>query len=474
MLREYSNIFRRALICYDGILITLAFFLAYAIRKNLINYFFPYNLYFIKEYVWILIAVLMIWIPTMYALKMYESFRLRKIREILRIVFQSAFLTFSVFSMFSYVFKMEHISRSFVGLFFLISIVLICIHKIIMIILFRNLRAQGHNFRNILVIGTGPRAIKFVKYLDKHKELGLKVVGLIDEDQSKVGNAIENYKVLGTFDDLLPVLKDRVVDYAVFIVPRSSLNKIENALVQCELVGVTASVAMDLFNLNFTVGKETNLMGIPMITFEMTPHSVTAVVVKRMIDIVISALALIIISPVYLAIAILIKATSPGPVYFVQERCGLNNRRFKLYKFRTMVVDAESKLDDLLAYNEVKGHAFKMDNDPRITKIGNFLRTFSLDELPQLWNVLLGDMSLVGPRPPLPREVKQYDPWHQRRLSMRPGITCLWQVGGRSRITDFDQWVKMDLEYIDNWSVSLDVKILLKTIPAVLSTRGAK
>ena len=215
-------------------------------------------------------------------------------------------------------------------------------------------------------------------------------------------------------------------------------------------------------------------MGIPMISYQMTPSSFTALVFKRLCDLVISGLGLVFISPVYLLIVIAIKLSSKGPVHFEQERVGLNGRTFKLYKFRTMVKDAESKLKDLLAHNEMQGPAFKMENDPRITGIGRFLRKFSLDELPQLWNVFCGDMSLVGPRPPLVREVKQYDDWHQRRLSMRPGITCLWQVSGRNKIINFDEWARLDLKYIDEWTLSLDFKIMMRTLPAVLSASGAK
>ena len=174
-----------------------------------------------------------------------------------------------------------------------------------------------------------------------------------------------------------------------------------------------------------------------------------------------------------LSLALLIKLTSKGPVFFKQERCGLNGRKFTMFKFRTMVEDADQMKDLLAEKNEMDGPVFKITNDPRLTKVGKFLRKFSLDELPQLFNVLRGDMSLVGPRPPLPKEVSQYDPWQRRKLSMKPGLTCLWQINGRNNI-NFERWMKMDLEYIDNWSLWLDTKILLKTVPAVILGTGAK
>ena len=211
-----------------------------------------------------------------------------------------------------------------------------------------------------------------------------------------------------------------------------------------------------------------------MLTFEGISYKLGHLFIKRIFDFVVSAMALILFAPIFLFSAFLIKVASPGPVLFKQERCSLHGRKFTFYKFRTMVVDAESRLKDILEYNEMNGPVFKMTNDPRVTRLGKWLRKYILDELPQLWNVFKGDMSLVGPRPPLPSEVEKYDNWQRRKLSMRPGITCLWQVRGRSELTDFNEWMKLDLEYIDNWSFWLDFKILLKTIPIVLLTRGAR
>ncbi|MFH0753882.1 MAG: sugar transferase, partial [Candidatus Omnitrophota bacterium] len=196
--------------------------------------------------------------------------------------------------------------------------------------------------------------------------------------------------------------------------------------------------------------------------------------VKRLMDIVLSGIALVIFSPFLGITALLVKLSSHGPVFFTQDRVSVNGRIFKLYKFRTMVVDAEAKLEELKHLNEMQGPAFKLTNDPRVTPLGKFLRKMSIDELPQLWNVFVGHMSLVGPRPPLPAEVEKYGDWQRRRLSMRPGITCLWQIGGRNRITDVDEWIRLDLRYIDNWSLWLDIKILFKTVPAVLFGIGAK
>ena len=474
MLKQYSNIFRRGLIIGDVCILLIAFFGAYFLDQYVLNRAHLNPLFPLEYYLWAAPLVAVSWTITLYALGMYDSFRLKTIFRILLTVIQSAFYSFIIFSAVVYLYRIQNVSRSFMATFFALGIIFLIIEKIALFLTCQHLRTKGFNFRNILIVGSGFRAQNFVKHLNLHRELGLKIVGLVDEDPGRTGDVIEGYQVLGSLENIPTLLRDRVIDYVVFIVPRNSLAKIEPALIQCELVGITSCVSVDLFDLKYTKGKETNFMGLPMITFQMTPYSMTALVSKRLVDVLISGIGLVFISPIYLAISIAIKLSSKGPVHFEQDRVGLNGRIFKLYKFRTMDVDAEAKLKDLLAHNEMSGPAFKMENDPRITPIGRFLRKFSLDELPQLWNVFRGDMSLVGPRPPLVSEVKQYDDWHQRRLSMRPGITCLWQVSGRNKITNFDEWARLDLKYIDEWSLSLDFQILMRTFPAVLSASGAK
>jgi exopolysaccharide biosynthesis polyprenyl glycosylphosphotransferase len=210
-----------------------------------------------------------------------------------------------------------------------------------------------------------------------------------------------------------------------------------------------------------------------MLAFTRTPSDAIALAAKRLFDVVASGLALLVLAPVFAGIALAIRLDSPGPVFFRQRRVGLNGRSFHMLKFRSMYQDAEQRLEALQAHNEMSGPVFKMKNDPRVTKVGNLLRKTSLDEFPQFWNVFKGEMSIVGPRPPIPAEVREYKRWQRRRLSMRPGITCVWQISGRNNI-DFDHWMEMDLDYIDRWSLWGDLAICLKTVPAVLSARGAR
>jgi len=241
----------------------------------------------------------------------------------------------------------------------------------------------------------------------------------------------------------------------------------------CEELGIRTRVAMNIFNNRVARMEVEELEGIPFLTFTTTPSNETQLALKRALDVGISLLLLLLALPVIVVAALAIKLTSPGQVVFKQKRIGLNGRMFTLYKFRTMIADAHARREEVAYLNEMNGPAFKAKIDPRVTPVGRWLRKFSLDELPQLWNVLKGDMSLVGPRPPIPEEVAFYHRWHRRRLSMKPGLTCLWQIQGRNEIADFDRWMQLDLQYIDNWSPSLDFKILLRTIPAVLSGKGA-
>jgi exopolysaccharide biosynthesis polyprenyl glycosylphosphotransferase len=271
----------------------------------------------------------------------------------------------------------------------------------------------------------------------------------------------------------LPQLLEReIVDEVIFAISQEELKSMEDLFLLCEERGITARLAVKIFPHVLAKTHLEELDGLPLLTFTTTPKNELLLLLRRIFDFLGSIFLLAILSPVFLLTTLLTRLDSPGPAIYQQIRCGVNGRKFTLYKFRSMFHGAEERQETLAAYNLMNGPVFKMRNDPRVTRVGRFLRKTSLDELPQLINVLQGDMNFVGPRPPLPEEVEKYESWQRRRLSMKPGITGLWQVSGRNQI-DFDQWMKLDLEYIDNWSLWLDVKILLKTIPVVLSGKGA-
>ena len=446
----------------------ISFFIAYYFRNNI------HPLSPIKEYFWFLPEFIITFTIILYAFGMYRSFRTKRILCIIAILSKSAVINFMIFGTFTYLFHMVNISRILIVLTFILSVLLIALEKTVLLYFFRQLRKKGFNFRNILIVGTGERAQKLIKNIQQNPEFGLKIVGLIDKDANKKGEHILTHRVIGSLEDIPHILREMPIDQVMFIVPRSWLVDLEGPILYCEKMGISVSVAIDLFDLQFTKGTEGSLFGIPLISFEPTSDHVWQRVIKRLFDLFSSFIALIILTPFFILIAICIKLTSKGSIFFSQERVGLNGRKFILYKFRTMCEGAEEKLEDLQSLNEMDGPTFKITNDPRITPLGKFLRKFSIDELPQLYNVFKGDMSIVGPRPPINHEVEKYDHWQRRRLSMRPGITCLWQVEGRNKITSFDEWMKLDLKYIDNWSLGLDLNILLRTVPVVVFGIGAK
>ena len=263
------------------------------------------------------------------------------------------------------------------------------------------------------------------------------------------------------------------MDEVIFVVPGRMLGEFEETFLLCEDLGINARIAVGMFPHLIAKAQLEEFQGRPLLTFTTTSTNTLALGLKRLLDLSAGLALLLLLGLPGLAIALAIKLDSEGPVLFSQVRSGLHGRQFRMHKFRSMVADAESRRDQLESVNEMDGPVFKIRDDPRITRVGRLLRRTSLDELPQVLNIIKGDMSLVGPRPPIPAEVERYQRWQRRRLSMKPGITCLWQVSGRNQV-DFEEWMRLDLRYIDSWSLWLDFKILILTIPAVLTGRGAR
>ena len=349
---------------------------------------------------------------------------------------------------------------------------LLILEKWITVSIAHRLRRRGYNFRSLLIVGTGRRAKRFVQMVETHPDWGFHISGLIDDEAAKVGKEFFGNTVIGVIADIPRIIQENVIDEVIFVVPRMWLERIQKSIAACELQGVKTSVAADLFELKIARARQTDLDGFPLMSFETTFGLEWQLFFKRAVDLTVTSLGLIVLSPFLLIIAGLIKLTSPGPVFFRQKRIGVNGRIFTLYKLRTMLKDAEEKLASLRHLNEAQGPVFKIKRDPRITGLGRILRRLSIDEVPQLFNIFMGHMSLVGPRPPIPDEVGKYEHWQRRRLSLRPGLTCLWQANGRNKI-GFDKWMELDLKYIDNWCLWLDFKILIKTVPVVLFGIGA-
>ena len=362
-------------------------------------------------------------------------------------------------AMFLFVLRMD-LSRPFLGLFLLYNLVLLILYRAAAGRLRGYVRRQFGAEVHCVVVGEGPQARRLAARLEAAGEVGLRLEAFLDLAEPE------------SLARLTAMLREHIVDEVFFVVDAARLGQLEEIFLLCDEEGVRTRVATHFFpHVNSRVYFD-RLGDLPLLSFSATPHDEVRLFIKRTFDVVCSLAALLVLAVPMVAVAAAVRLTSPGPALFVQTRCGLNGRRFRFYKFRSMDADAESRRADLEHLNEKDGPAFKIARDPRITTVGRFLRRYSIDEWPQFWNVLKGDMSFVGPRPPVPSEVEQYVTWQRRRLRMRPGLTCLWAVRGRDEV-DFDTWMRMDLEYIDNWSLWLDCKILLRSIPLVLAGRGA-
>lgn len=354
----------------------------------------------------------------------------------------------------------------------LISVAILGLSRLVKVLMLRRMRRQGIGTKRVLVVGAGEVARTVMRAVVANPEYGFNIVGFLDDNPAKGETDIGRFKALGGIDNLVDVLQVEKIDEVIITLPWQYHRRIVGVMARCERNNVRARIVPDLFQMTFNHMHVEEIAGVPMIGVKEVGIGGLNQLVKRSIDVVFSALALFLGAPLMALIALMIKMESPGPVLFRQERVGKNGQRFTLYKFRSMMDGAEHQQAALLPLNEADGPLFKIKDDPRMTRLGKWLRRLSLDELPQFYNVLRGEMSLIGPRPPLPAEVEQYQEWHKRRLDVAPGLTGLWQVSGRSELT-FDEMALLDIYYIENWSLSLDTKILCRTIPKVLFGNGA-
>jgi exopolysaccharide biosynthesis polyprenyl glycosylphosphotransferase len=419
----------------------------------------------------VLAFALAAWVAIGLWLEVYEKLDIGNPRVILRDAARQCGYGVLCLIVFEYVFRLD-LSRFFLVLFSVYAWVLLLLFRLTAGRVVGVIRREFAAPHYVMVVGTGERAVRMAQGLERSSEYGIRLRGFLSESADAPAEIQLRvpYKVL-PIGDLPSILRQHVVDEVIFAVGSEKLAELEEIFLMCDEEGVRTRVAVDFFpHVNSTVSLD-RFGETPLLTFSAAPYDEIRLLLKRVTDIAIAAAGLVVLAPVMTAIVILIRLTSPGPAIFRQVRCGLNGRLFLFYKFRSMVQNAEELKKDLEHLN-VRETVFKIPDDPRLTRIGWYLRKFSIDEWPQLWNVLLGDMSLVGPRPAVPGEVEQYKRWQRRRLRMRPGLTCLWAISGRDNV-DFETWMKMDMQYIDNWSLALDWKILLQTIPRVLTGRGA-
>ena len=438
----------------DAIVTVAAFEAAYSTRLHLS---FD-RIFFLTRSIHVLLLALCVitWVALGAFQRVYDYIDSATARRLLPGTFRQSLIGTVIVVLVQYLLRLD-LSRSFLLLFFGYNLFLLITTRLLMPRFIGAFQRGFGSPYHLVLVGSDQKTTALANRLRQGSPFRLEIVARLTESESLTA--------------LPQLIAGRVVDEVIFDVESNHLATLEEVFLACDEEGVRTRVAIDFFphvNSDITLDR---VGGAPLLTFSAAPLDDLRLVFKRLFDIAFSAVALIILSPLLLLVATLIKLTSPGDVIFRQARCGLNGRRFTLFKFRSMVDNAHEMRAQLEHLNE-REVAFKIAHDPRITPVGRWLRKFSIDEFPQFFNVLRGDMSIVGPRPPLPEEVDQYQRWQRRRLRMRPGLTCLWAVAGRDRI-DFNAWMRMDISYIENWSLQLDWSIILKTIPQVLAGRGA-
>ncbi len=471
MFKGFFN-FRRQIAITLDILVAISSFIAAYFTRLLILKFIPFGQPIELGNYWELIVVIAFLWWWLFSLQGAYAFdRFTSLSQEIKTVFKTVFFGTLILLSGAFLLKIYFPARTLIVIFAGINLLFLILEKAAMCYLTNELRKRGYHKKPVIIVGTGEKAREFIESTRNDPGEELEILGFINDKRTGVGSRIYGADILGNFRNLKEVIHSYPIDEVIFALSKENIETGE-MLRLCEEEGVTASIITD-----FPVRAKTNVQlrmahNIPLLTLSRVPYSPWQLFLKRITDIVISTLALIILSPLFLIIAALIRFSSRGPVFYQWEVVGFNKRPFNSWKFRTMVENADELKAKLWDKNEMQGPVFKIREDPRITRVGRILRRFSLDELPQLYSVLIGDMSLVGPRPPLVSEVNRFESWQRRKLSLKPGLTCLWQVRGRNEIRDFDDWAKLDLEYIDNWSLWLDVKIFLKTVYVVLSGSG--
>ena len=453
----------------DILAITVAFQIAYYI-----SYFETGGFFFMeKSFLLLYLGIVPFWLIILYLVKTTEIPRTKRYRVLVIEYLQSAIAITALLIIYYFVFKLNKLSRLFMLQLPLYGFLFLLLVRVIEYKLLKSYRAKGYNFVNVvLIIDESSEA--FLDSLLANKEWGYKIVAIFTGSEKIKSKHEESIIILP--EEYLSVLNDLMevdmIDEVLYLKSKVVPNEVRAVVRSCEELGVIFRLHYSDAMLNLTNAIKTEIANEKFLTFINVPHNVYALAVKKLMDAAGSFIIIIALSPILLIVALAIKITSPGPIIYKQTRVGLRGRQFDLYKFRTMVVNADKMKKDLEEMNEADGPAFKMKDDPRVTKVGKVLRKTGLDELPQLFNVLKGEMSLIGPRPPLPEETIQYKRWQLRRLSVKPGLSCFWQIKPDRNSIKFEKWMELDLAYIDNWSPRLDFIILIKTIKTVFQRTG--
>ncbi|CAN5669117.1 sugar transferase [soil metagenome] len=461
----------------DFLTSVIAYLVAYFVH-NYVAHIFPQkitSLYNISNEHYLVIFILAL--LNVFIFKNYKAYNYQRFTSLIteyKIILKVTFITFLVSVLLTYMFRLTEIPRSILAIAFGVNFIFFVIQKTTLFHSASYLRKHGKNRKKIIIAGSGNRAQHFIQTVNDNFEWGLDIIAILSDKTENIGKTLLDVKIVDILDNIENVLKDYNPEEVIIAMSTREFERIRNIIEICQKEGTQVRMNSDFFGQLTKNLSVDNVFGLNIISFHSVRHSDGELFVKRLLDIMISLIAIILFSPVMIIAAIGIYLSDGSPILYNWNVIGYNKKPFKSWKFRTMVNNADELKKDLMKLNQMDGPVFKIDKDPRIIPIGRILRKFSIDETPQFFSVLKGDMSIVGPRPPLQYEFKVFDIWHRRKLSVKPGLTCLWQISGRNNINNFDDWAKLDLEYIDNWSIWLDLKILLKTIPAVLTGKGAK
>jgi exopolysaccharide biosynthesis polyprenyl glycosylphosphotransferase len=466
MLRQQARIFSKIAMIVDVAMIVAAFYLSYGIARN-----FTYLLD-TGYYNWILFVEIPIWLFWLYHFNLYASLRLSGTLKIIASIFKAFLCSAVMTASLIYLVEPHGFSRIFFAVSTITSFALISVVKLGIKLVLSNIRKKGRNVRYLLVVGMGERAEQMIELIKQHSCWGLHIVGFVC-DSDFCDRIFHGVPMVGHLEDIVPFCRKNPVDEVIWCSSRNGWEK-EGLFHDLSAMGITFRTMLECYDFP-VIRTELSLFHdrIPLITYYAKEFDANQLLAKRCLDLVGSLVGLVILALLLPGIALVIRLDSPGPIFFGQMRVGRNGRPFRCWKFRSMYQDAEARKQQLMEQNEMKGAMFKMADDPRVTRVGRFIRKTSLDELPQFWNVLRGEMSLVGTRPPTPDEVTTYENWHHKRICIKPGITGLWQVSGRNKIQDFDQVARLDIQYIESWSIWLDIRILFKTVWVVLARKGS-
>ena len=426
-----------------------------------------------RTFMLLFLGVTPFWLLAMYLLKATEIPRTKQYISIFWEYLLAAGAIFMLLILFYFLFKLYEVSRTFIVLIPLFGFLFLFTLRIFEYKVFKSYRAQGFNYLNVVLIAD-TTSLPFIENLLEHKEWGYKIVAIFTSSEAIKEKYEETIIILpeGYIQVLNDLMEVDMIDEVLYVKSRILPSEIRKIVRSCEELGVVFSVLYRDEKLTLSNAVRTEIAGLKFLTFINVPHNQYALGIKKIMDIFGSLLGIIVLSPLLIVLSIMIRLSSPGPAIYKQPRVGLRGRQFELYKFRTMVANADELKKELEELNEADGPAFKIADDPRVTKVGKFLRKSGLDELPQLFNILKGEMSLIGPRPPLPEETTQYERWQLRRLSVKPGLSCFWQVKPDRNSIKFEKWMELDLAYIDNWSLRLDFVILLKTLRTIFHKTG--